>query len=230
MSCMFTSMNNSRSFFQGKMITFEGPDGSGKTTQALKLNDYLKDIGVDSVYIKNPGGSKVAENIRSILLDKDNEIHDKTELMLYLAATIDLYYKSILPLLLEDKVVICDRFIDSTFAYQGYGREVLSIKKLRKIFKHLGLLDSHILPEVTIVLIPSVETISTRLAARGEDLDRLELNGVNFQAKVIAGYKTLQVERHGYYIVDGNNSIDDTFYDVVRTLTKHFNLYTRRVK
>ena len=105
-----------------KLITFEGIDGSGKSTQISLLNKWFDELGVNKINIREPGGSNVSELIRSILLDKRNQINALTETMLFLSARSQLVDEIILPSLAENKFVICDRFIDSTIVYQGYGR------------------------------------------------------------------------------------------------------------
>ena len=111
-------------------ITFEGIDGSGKSTQALLVYRYLSSRGFKVDLLREPGSTGVSEKIRDILLDKKNNIADLTELLLYEAARADLCAHQIRPLLAKKDIVLCDRFYDSTTAYQGYGRK-LDLKTVR---------------------------------------------------------------------------------------------------
>lgn len=105
-------------------ITFEGIDGSGKTTQILLLKDYLESVGCKTMFLREPGGTKFSEIIRDILLNKDLEINPVSELMLFEAARANLTNEVIIPALQKGIFVLCDRFYDSTTTYQGFGREL----------------------------------------------------------------------------------------------------------
>ena len=109
---------------KGYFITFEGPDGSGKTTVSTAVAKRLQEMGVDSLYTREPGGIEIAEQIRRVILDPANTAMDsKTEALLYAAARRQHLIEKVLPALAEGKVVICDRFVDSSLAYQGVGRD-----------------------------------------------------------------------------------------------------------
>ena len=120
---------------KGYFITFEGPDGSGKTTVCNAVYQRLKDMGYDVVHTREPGGIEIAEKIRDIILDPQNVMMDaKTEALLYAASRRQHLVEKVIPSIEDGKVVICERFVDSSLAYQGYGRElgfdeVLSINK-----------------------------------------------------------------------------------------------------
>ena len=120
---------------KGYFITFEGPDGSGKTTVSTAVAKRLQEAGIESIYTREPGGIEIAEQIRSVILDPANTAMDsKTEALLYAAARRQHLIEKVLPALEAGKVVICDRFVDSSLAYQGVGRnlgieEVLSINE-----------------------------------------------------------------------------------------------------
>ena len=120
---------------KGYFITFEGPDGSGKTTVSTAVAKRLQEAGIESIYTREPGGIEIAEQIRSVILDPANTAMDsKTEALLYAAARRQHLIEKVLPALEAGKVVICDRFVDSSLAYQGFGRnlgieEVLSINE-----------------------------------------------------------------------------------------------------
>jgi len=108
----------------GRLITIEGCEGVGKSTQIALLKAYCEDRGIDAVFTREPGGTAIAERIRDIILHKDSNINLMTELLLYNAARVEHIDKVIIPALLKGKTVFCDRFIDSTMAYQGYGRGI----------------------------------------------------------------------------------------------------------
>ena len=106
---------------KGKFITFEGSEGCGKSTQSKLLYQYLKRKGKRVVYMREPGGTRISERIRQILLDPENHMTDECEMLLYMAARSQIVEGLIKPALKQGKIVICDRFLDSTLAYQGYG-------------------------------------------------------------------------------------------------------------
>ena len=134
---------------KGLFITFEGLEGCGKTTQAKMLFDFLATKKIPSIYTKEPGGTKIGDKIRKILLDQKNDDMDyKTEMLLFLASRAENVRLIILPALEEGKVVISDRFYDSTTAYQGYGRGIDL-----KIIKHLNdLVVGKVIPDLTFIL------------------------------------------------------------------------------
>jgi len=134
---------------KGLFITFEGLEGCGKTTQAKMLFDFLIKQGIPSIYTKEPGGTKIGDKIRNILLDQKNDGMDyKTEMLLFLASRAENVRLIILPALEEGKIVISDRFYDSTTAYQGYGRGIDL-----KIIKHLNsLVVEKAIPDLTFIL------------------------------------------------------------------------------
>jgi len=119
----------------GKFITFEGSEGSGKSTQIDLAKQYLESKGKDVLFVREPGGVKISEAIRNILLDPaTKDMSDECETLLYMAARAQLVEEIIIPALNSGKVIVCDRFLDSTVAYQGYGNGV-DIEKIKKIGK-----------------------------------------------------------------------------------------------
>ena len=129
-----------------RLITFEGIDGSGKSTQIKLLNQWLESKGIKGLNIREPGGTVVSESIRTILLDKQNIIDSFSETLLFLAARSQLVDEVIVPALNDNRFVICDRFIDSTVVYQGYGRG-LGVDLINQINK---IATKSILPSLTI--------------------------------------------------------------------------------
>ena len=171
---------------RGFFITFEGGDGSGKSTQIGILRDRLKEAGYDVILTREPGGTQISEKIRDLILDPDNsEMDDMTEAMLYAAARSQLVRQLIKPALSEGKVVICDRFVDSSIAYQAYGRGLGDA---------VGVINTYAvddcMPDLTILLKLDPKRGSTRIA--GREHDRIEQASDEFHRKVYEGYLKLE--------------------------------------
>jgi len=167
---------------KGKFITFEGSEGCGKSTQSRLLADYLKRKGFSVVYLREPGGTKISEKIRKILLDKKNDgMTPVCEMLLYMAARAQVMKEVIRPALLKGKIVICDRFLDSTIAYQGYGlgMDIDFIKKTG------SLATGGINPDLTVFLdLPVKKGLKHREFAQ----DRIEKRPLSYHEKVRNGY------------------------------------------
>jgi dTMP kinase len=169
---------------KGYFITFEGAEGSGKSTQIRNAVAFLKKKGRSVVMLREPGGTRISEAIRNILLDKNlKEMARVTELLLYLAARAQIVHEKILPALKRGKVVICDRFEDSTRAYQGFGRG-LSLAAIENASK---LVRGALKPDLTFVLdIDIAEGL-----ARGGRHDRIEREALSFHKRVRRGFLAL---------------------------------------
>jgi dTMP kinase len=167
-------------------ITIEGPDKAGKTTQIKLLKKYAEDSGLDWVFTRNPGATSLGSRLRDIVLDNKEVISDKAELMLYLADRADHVATLLKPALAEGKVVICDRFTDSTEAYQGYGRGI-DIKTIKMMN---ALVCEGVEPDLTIMLMVS----DTEALKRTKETDRLESENKLFFIRVRNGYKTIARE------------------------------------
>jgi dTMP kinase len=167
-------------------ITIEGPDKAGKTTQIKLLKKYAEDIGLNWVFTRNPGATSLGSRLRDIVLDNKEVISDKAELMLYLADRADHVATLLKPALAEGKVVICDRFTDSTEAYQGYGRGI-DIKTIKMMN---ALVCEGVEPDLTIMLMVS----DTEALKRTKETDRLESENKLFFIRVRNGYKTIARE------------------------------------
>ena len=188
---------------RGKFITFEGSEGCGKSTQSRLLYEYLKSKGKRVIYLREPGATKISEKIRDILLDAKNQlIVPETEMLLYMAARAQIVAELIEPALKEGAVVICDRFLDSTLAYQGYGlgMDIDLIKRVGS-FTTQG-----IKPDLTLFLDLAVKH---GLKHRQMSLDRIEMRSVNYHLRVRRGYlklasqepkriKVVKVEKNKY--------------------------------
>ncbi|WP_432642537.1 dTMP kinase [Acidaminococcus sp.] len=174
---------------KGLFITLEGPDGGGKTTQAHKLVDWFRLYGRQVVLTREPGGTDAAEQIRELVLDPAYAVSAQTETLLHLAARADHVDKVIRPALAEGKVVLCDRFSDSTLVYQGILRH-MDLMQLRKLnnFSTGGLQ-----PDVTILLDGDPRVLLKRRNDRGV-VDKFELQGLEFHDAVRAGYLQLARE------------------------------------
>jgi dTMP kinase len=217
----------------GIFITFEGIDFCGKTTQAKKLAKYLGGRGRKVVLIREPGGERISEKIRKVLLsEKNKEITPLTELLLYIASRAQLTQRVILPSLAQKKIVICDRYSDSTLAYQGYGRGLN-----KDVIKYLNRVSSSgLIPNLTILLDVPVEISMKRKAkeARNKGGDRLEREKLEFHRKVREGYlKIAEKNKKRIKIVDGRGDIESTWQkvkSVVDSFLKNPCLQTERTR
>lgn len=164
-----------------KFITFEGSEGCGKSTQSRMLFEYLKSEGKKVIYLREPGGVKVSEAIRQLLLNPKNKISSIAETLLYMAARACVVDEVIKPALAAGKIVVCDRFMDSTIAYQGYGLGI-DIKLIKTIG---GFATQGIVPSLTIFLdLP----VKSGLKHRHNCKDRIEQRSINYHEKVRKGY------------------------------------------
>lgn len=189
-------------------ITFEGIDGSGKSSQCQLLKDSLEKKGYKVLMTREPGGTKTAEAIRNVLLHIHEPIEAMTEVFLYCAARVEHLEKIILPKLAEDYIVISDRFYDSTIAYQGGGRG-LGLEKMKEINK---VFIEKATPDLTFFIDTDLLTIEKRMDKK--ELDRMEKEGMTFMKKVRQGYLDLiaseeaKVKKSRFTIVDGDLSIE----------------------
>lgn len=194
---------------KGTFITFEGIDGCGKSTQCEMLKDYLKERGVDFIFVREPGGTVIGERIREILLDKKNsQMTSRTELLLFEAARAQITDEVIKPALEEGKIVLCDRFFDSSSAYQGMARgmgmEFVSDLNMAA--------TGGLKPDITFFFDISAEEALERRGKRGEASDRIELAGLKFQEDVRAGYLELAKRSEGRIItIDATKGIEEIF-------------------
>lgn len=195
---------------RGIFISFEGIDASGKTTQAKKAVTYLKTKGFDVIFLREPGGEPVSEQIRKILLKSKSSITPITELMLYLASRSQLVRKKIAPALKQKRIVVCDRFSDSTLTYQGYGRKLDTewIKNLN----HMS--TSGVRPDLTL-LIDVPLRVYTKRAKLKKNKDRLEKENLAFYRRIRKGYFEIAKEdRKRVKVIDGSGTITETWVKV----------------
>jgi len=190
---------------KGILITFEGIDGSGKTTQINELIHRLDQRNIKYQLFREPGGTRIGEKIRDILLDKDHSnMLPITELLLYSASRYQLTMRSIIPALNTGKVVICDRFYDSTTAYQGYGRgiDLEFIKRLNAVATR------SLIPDKTFIIDISLEERLQRLGKI--NLDRLEQEAITFHKKVREGFIAIaREEPERMILINGNRPAEE---------------------
>lgn len=200
---------------KGKFVTFEGCDGCGKSTQLKLLNEYLTAQNIPHIFTREPGGGKISEAIREILLNgKNAEMTDECEALLYAAARAQHLRDRVEPALAEGKLVICDRYVDSSLAYQAYARG-LGKEFVEKI--NAFALEKFS-PDVTVFIDLTPEAAFQRKHGADEN-DRLEQAGMAFHERVYAGYKALAQEHSARIVcVDGNKTPEEIFADVLQIL------------
>ena len=200
---------------RGKFITFEGCDGCGKSTQLKMLSKYLTEKDIPHVFTREPGGGKISEQIREILLNgKNSEMTDECEALLYAASRVQHLQDVVEPALKEGKLVICDRYVDSSIAYQAYGRN-LGVEFISKINAYA--LENY-LPNVTVFIDLSPKAAFLRKHGADEN-DRLEQAGMAFHERVYEGYLALAKDNPNRVArVDGAGTPEEIFKEVVRIL------------
>lgn len=189
---------------RGLFITFEGPDGSGKTTQIERLKTFIQSKGYDALLTREPGGTEIGERIRELVLDKKYmEMDYMTEALLYAAARAQHVAQVIEPTLEAGRAVICDRFIDSSIVYQGYGRKLGDCVRIINEYAVRGCF-----PDITFLLMVDPEIGKRRIKA--EEQDRLELEKLDYHRMVFQAYEGLE-KRYPERIIriDAGRSIDE---------------------
>ena len=198
----------------GKFITFEGCDGCGKSTQLKMLSDYLSENNIPHIFTREPGGGKISEEIRNILLNgKNSEMTDECEALLYAAARVQHLHDRVQPALSQGKLVVCDRYVDSSFAYQAYARG-LGVDFIGKINAYAV---ENYSPDVTIFIDLSPEEAFQRKRGADEN-DRLEQAGMAFHKKVYEGYKEIAKTQKRVVTVSGRQTPQEVFADVIKAL------------
>ncbi|MBN1479119.1 dTMP kinase [candidate division KSB1 bacterium] len=197
---------------QGYFITFEGIDTCGKSTQIKLLYNYLRKNNIETICIRDPGTTPISESIRTILLDDNNSTMSSwTELLLYEAARAQMVHEVIRPALAAGTIVLCDRFYDSTTAYQGYGRGL--DLKLVKQANAIG--SVHLDPDVTFFIDLDPHVAADRKQKLGDRADRLEAEGLAFQEKVRHGFCEIQTnDPDRVHRINGHQSIEEIQQDI----------------
>ena len=200
-----------------QFISFEGIEGCGKSTQAKRLYEYFLSKQMDCLLTREPGGSLAGERIREILLDENIEkLTPTSELLLNFSARIEHVEKVIKPALKSGKIVICDRFVDSTFAYQGSAMG-LSFEVIRQIQK---IAIGEFLPDITFLINVPVNEAFARISDRGNN-NRYEKLGKEFHQKVYEGFFELAKKNSRINIVDGTQNQQQVFQKILNIINQN---------
>ena len=202
----------------GLFLVFEGVEGSGKTTQAALLADWLSARGIPHVLTREPGGTAVGEEIRRLVLHQRHEVPARTELMLVLAARAAFVHEIVRPALQRGEVVVADRYELSTLAYQGYGRGL----PLDEVRATNAVATGGLRPDLTLVLDVSAADGAARRHAAGLERDRIEGAGAAFHAQVAEAYHLLAGSEAGVERVAGGGAVAVVRAEVMRLLGAHF--------
>ena len=199
---------------QGLFITVEGPDGAGKSTLIQRLEKkLLEELKFPLVRTREPGGSEIAEKIRGVILDpKNTAMDDRTEALLYAASRRQHIMEKIQPSLTEGKVVLCDRFVDSSIAYQGAGRGI-GVEEIATLNRFA---TEDLTPDITLYLDVDAQVGLNRIASKDSNRqkDRLELEAISFHNRVREAYRVL-LEKHPerIHLIDASQNADSVFAD-----------------
>lgn len=205
-----------------RFITFEGPDGSGKTSQLKLAATWLESLGVPLLVTREPGGTPIGEEIRQLLHDtKRTEMAREAEILLYSASRAQLVAELILPALETGKVVLCDRYFDSTYAYQGYGRG-LPMEALKLITRFA---TQNLIPDLTLYLDISPEIGIQRRERGGDVLNRLDREALDFHQRVREGYLTLIKENpERWRVVNASGTREEVHLAIKKVLQQNLAL------
>ena len=203
-----------KSKFSGEFIVLDGPDGCGKTTQAKLLAQWLREQGVPTELFRDPGGTAIGEKIRQVLLNPEHIAMDTpTEVLLYMAARVQLWVEKIAPALKENRCVILDPWLSSTCAYQGCAGQF----GMEKIIKIAADCLERVWPDLTIILDVDLETGANRLKAQP---DRMEQKGKEYHQRVREGFLELAKSRENFAVVDGSDDIETIHKKVLEVLAQ----------
>lgn len=205
--------------YKGKLITFEGSEGSGKSTQIALIREYLNKYYKNVMLLREPGGVKISEDIRGMLLDVNNkDMCSECETLLYMAARAQLIEEVLKPELKKGTIILCDRFLDSTIAYQGYGNGV-DIKTIKQIGKFA---TQGISPDLTLIFDIDAKK---GLARINREKDRIELRKIDYHRKVQKGYLELaKQEPKRVKVVRVDKSKEEVFLDIKIFIDKLFKI------
>ncbi|MDX1532180.1 MAG: dTMP kinase [Rhodothermales bacterium] len=197
-------------------ITFEGIDGSGKTTHARLLVEHLRSEGLKPLLVREPGGTALSERVRALLLDPEADVTPRAELLLFSAARAQLVEEAIRPALAEGRPVVCDRFYDSTTAYQGGGRQIAPTGWLEAFHRFV---TARLEPDRTFLVDVPPEVAARRRDA--DDRDRIEAAGTAFFERVRAAYLHLaERDPERVRVLDGTRTIEALHGEILRDLTR----------
>ena len=200
---------------RGLFITFEGPDGSGKSTQVEYLREYFAEKGIPGVFTREPGGTEIGEKIRGIILDRHNaEMGDMTEALLYADSRAQHVEEKIRPALEQGMVVVCDRYVDSSVAYQGYGRNMG--EQIREINRY-AIQDC--VPDLTFLI--EIDPREGRKRIQAGDRDRMEKQALAFHRRVYRGYQQMAaLEPQRFVVIDGTQDRETMRRQIRETVDK----------
>lgn len=210
----------------GIFITFEGPEGAGKTTILQKLGKELQLEGLDIVMTREPGGIRIAEQIREVILNKNNtEMDSRTEALLYAAARRQHLVERVLPALEKGSIVLCDRFIDSSLAYQGYARGI----GMDEVFLINQFAIEDVMPDATIYFDVPVEIGLQRIQEnKGREVNRLDLEELDFHKRVHEGFTLLKEKfPERFHEIDASKEINEVYRAVKE---KVMEIYSMKMK
>lgn len=205
---------------KGYFIVFEGGEGSGKSTILEMIYNWMIENNIDCIKTREPGGIKIAEQIRSVILDKDNtEMDGRCEALLYAAARRQHLVEKVIPALESGKVVLCDRFLDSSLAYQGHARG-LGIEEIYNINKFA---IGEYLPDLSLIFDLDPETGLERINKnKDREVNRLDLEKIDFHNKVREGYNILLGSGNNNRVkIDASQTIDEVFESVKKVIKLH---------
>jgi len=203
---------------RGLFITIEGIDGTGKTTQIKLLSKYLKGKGYNILVTQEPGGTRIGQEIRDILKDKTNiELLPLTEMLLFMAARYQHLQEVVSPALQEGKIVISSRYVDSTYAYQGYG-EGLSLTHIQRVEEMV--IEDDLYPDLTIILDLPSKTAIKRIK---RDKDRIESKDIEFYDRVRMGFHMIVRMSHRCKIVDARGKVEDVHKRIKEIIDQFLN-------
>ncbi len=207
---------------KGVLIVFEGPDKSGKSTQAKLLARELEKRGLPVLHTREPGGTPFAEDIRHILLDTSYKLSPLSELFLYEAARAQHTQETLLPALKAGKIVISERYVLASLAYQGYGRGI----PLKRVKDLNAAASGNLKPHLTILIDVPVRSFSKRM--KGSP-DRLEKEGVDFRQRVRRGYLELSKKERNIFLIDGRGRIEDIHAKIISRIEKLIEPFGRKI-
>lgn len=192
-------------------ICFEGIDGSGKTTQIKLFQRYLSQLGEEYTLVREPGGTPAGEEIRNILLHKDYRLHPECELLLFMAARAQIVREVIRPALRESKIVLADRFMDSSLAYQGIGR-FLGEQVVRSL-NNFAVGETR--PDITLYIDVPPEVALARMRKEKKN-DKIEVESLEFFQRVRKGYmKIIERDRKRYALIDGTQTVEEVQSEII---------------
>lgn len=207
-------------------ITFEGPEGSGKSSQISQLYIYLQEQGFSPLMTREPGGTPIGDQIRACLHDVQNTVMTAvTEVLLYSASRAQLVEEVIRPALAAGQVVLCDRYADSTLAYQGYGRglNLVDLTELTRIA------TQGLKPDLTLLLDIDVEKGLSRRRVGGEEMNRLDLEAVAFHQRVREGYHHLRTaDSARWVVVNADRPFEVVQTDICQIVMQHLSVSSSR--